>query len=80
MSLIHYFVTAEQLGTSRPPFHCFQRFLYLQQQEKGRRPWILSEDEKLMSLVQTLKVGDEINWKKGWQFARNKMCNIRDSF
>uniref|UniRef100_A0A915DVE6 snRNA-activating protein complex subunit 4 n=1 Tax=Ditylenchus dipsaci TaxID=166011 RepID=A0A915DVE6_9BILA len=61
---INWDVVSDQLGTSRTPFQCFEHFHSLRSQLKDRKPWTTAEDEKLMSLVQTLRVGNEIHWYK----------------
>lgn len=75
-------IVAEELGTYRTPYMCFQQACNLKFMDKERKPWTNSEDEKLLSLIQTLKVGNKIPWAKSlfYTYSYDLLYNLVSSY
>lgn len=56
---------AEKLNTDRSPFECFRKAKEIQLSIKEKKVWTAEEDEKLLSLMETYKFGDQVNWSRG---------------
>ncbi|NXO03553.1 SNPC4 protein, partial [Rhinopomastus cyanomelas] len=54
---------AEELGTNRTPFQCLQKYQVYNKDLK-RKEWTKSEDQMLLELVQEMRVGNHIPYKK----------------
>ncbi|NXO75719.1 SNPC4 protein, partial [Sitta europaea] len=56
-------IIAQELGTNRTPFQCLQKY---QIYNKGlkRKEWTKEEDQMLLELVQEMRVGSHIPYKK----------------
>ncbi|KAL7078511.1 hypothetical protein ACQ4LE_002659, partial [Meloidogyne hapla] len=73
-------IIAEKMGNFRSSFQCFQRFIYLRQNDGEPNLWKPKEDRKLIKLIKLHKIGDEIPWSKiaGYMPGRTKMsCEYR---
>ncbi|KFP03544.1 snRNA-activating protein complex subunit 4, partial [Calypte anna] len=54
---------AQELGTNRTPFQCLQKYQVYNKDLK-RKEWTKSEDQMLLELVQEMRVGSHIPYKK----------------
>ncbi|NXG51383.1 SNPC4 protein, partial [Psilopogon haemacephalus] len=54
---------AQELGTNRTPFQCLQKYQVYNKDLK-RKEWTRSEDQMLLELVQEMRVGSHIPYKK----------------
>ncbi|NWT25415.1 SNPC4 protein, partial [Cardinalis cardinalis] len=54
---------AQELGTSRTPFQCLQKY-QLYNKDLKRKEWTKDEDQMLLELVQEMRVGSHIPYKK----------------
>ncbi|NWW81348.1 SNPC4 protein, partial [Climacteris rufus] len=54
---------AQELGTSRTPFQCLQKY-QIYNKDLKRKEWTKSEDQMLLELVQEMRVGSHIPYKK----------------
>ncbi|NXN19278.1 SNPC4 protein, partial [Indicator maculatus] len=54
---------AQELGTNRTPFQCLQKYQVYNKDLK-RKEWTRSEDQMLLELVQEMRVGRHIPYKK----------------
>ncbi|NXG06227.1 SNPC4 protein, partial [Sakesphorus luctuosus] len=54
---------AQELGTNRTPFQCLQKYQICNKDLK-RKEWTKDEDEMLLELVQEMRVGSHIPYKK----------------
>ncbi|NXX46728.1 SNPC4 protein, partial [Tricholaema leucomelas] len=54
---------AQELGTNRTPFQCLQEYQICNKDLK-RKEWTRSEDQMLLELVQEMRVGSHIPYKK----------------
>ncbi|NXT08876.1 SNPC4 protein, partial [Prunella fulvescens] len=54
---------AQELGTNRTPFQCLQKY-QLYNKDLKRKEWTKSEDQMLLDLVQEMRVGSHIPYKK----------------
>ncbi|CAN8197940.1 unnamed protein product [Coccothraustes coccothraustes] len=54
---------AQELGTNRTPFQCLQKF-QLYNKDLKRKEWTKDEDQMLLELVQEMRVGSHIPYKK----------------
>ncbi|XP_041262390.1 snRNA-activating protein complex subunit 4 isoform X1 [Onychostruthus taczanowskii] len=54
---------AQELGTNRTPFQCLQKY-QLSNKDLKRKEWTKDEDQMLLELVQEMRVGSHIPYKK----------------
>ncbi|KAF1676716.1 SNPC4 protein, partial [Pygoscelis papua] len=54
---------AEELGTNRTPFQCLQKY-QIYNKDLKRKEWTKGEDQMLLELVQEMRVGSHIPYKK----------------
>ncbi|XP_071430590.1 snRNA-activating protein complex subunit 4 isoform X3 [Pithys albifrons albifrons] len=54
---------AQELGTNRTPFQCLQKY-QIYNKDLKRKEWTKKEDEMLLELVQEMRVGSHIPYKK----------------
>nr|XP_054502163.1 snRNA-activating protein complex subunit 4 isoform X6 [Agelaius phoeniceus] len=54
---------AQELGTNRTPFQCLQKY-QLYNKDLKRKEWTKEEDQMLLELVQEMRVGSHIPYKK----------------
>ncbi|XP_065504575.1 snRNA-activating protein complex subunit 4 isoform X2 [Caloenas nicobarica] len=54
---------AQELGTNRTPFQCLQKYQVYNKDLK-RKEWTKGEDQMLLELVQEMRVGNHIPYKK----------------
>ncbi|NWZ51642.1 SNPC4 protein, partial [Haliaeetus albicilla] len=54
---------AQELGTNRTPFQCLQKYQVYNKDLK-RKEWTKAEDQMLLDLVQEMRVGSHIPYKK----------------
>ncbi|KAM6316214.1 snRNA-activating protein complex subunit 4 [Podargus strigoides] len=54
---------AQELGTNRTPFQCLQKYQVYNKDMK-RKEWTKEEDQMLLELVQEMRVGSHIPYKK----------------
>ncbi|XP_023794072.1 snRNA-activating protein complex subunit 4 [Cyanistes caeruleus] len=54
---------AQELGTNRTPFQCLQKY-QIYNKDLKRKEWTKHEDEMLLELVQEMRVGSHIPYKK----------------
>ncbi|XP_029857011.1 snRNA-activating protein complex subunit 4 isoform X3 [Aquila chrysaetos chrysaetos] len=54
---------AQELGTNRTPFQCLQKYQVYNKDLK-RKEWTKAEDQMLLELVQEMRVGSHIPYKK----------------
>ncbi|NWW63015.1 SNPC4 protein, partial [Ifrita kowaldi] len=54
---------AQELGTNRTPFQCLQKF-QIYNKDLKRKEWTKDEDQMLLELVQEMRVGSHIPYKK----------------
>ncbi|XP_053818423.1 snRNA-activating protein complex subunit 4 isoform X1 [Vidua chalybeata] len=54
---------AQELGTNRTPFQCLQKY-QLCNKDLKRKEWTKEEDQMLLELVQEMRVGSHIPYKK----------------
>ncbi|XP_064027564.1 snRNA-activating protein complex subunit 4 isoform X1 [Pogoniulus pusillus] len=54
---------AQELGTNRTPFQCLQEY-QVNNKDLKRKEWTRSEDQMLLELVQKMRVGSHIPYKK----------------
>ncbi|XP_068067150.1 snRNA-activating protein complex subunit 4 isoform X2 [Anomalospiza imberbis] len=54
---------AQELGTNRTPFQCLQKY-QLYNKDLKRKEWTKDEDQMLLELVQEMRVGSHIPYKK----------------
>ncbi|NWV14444.1 SNPC4 protein, partial [Ptilonorhynchus violaceus] len=54
---------AEELGTNRTPFQCLQKY-QIYNKDLKRKEWTRNEDQMLLELVQEMRVGSHIPYKK----------------
>ncbi|NXI59822.1 SNPC4 protein, partial [Chloroceryle aenea] len=54
---------AQELGTNRTPFQCLQKYQVYNKDLK-RKEWTKNEDQMLLELVQEMRVGSHIPYKK----------------
>ncbi|XP_051663590.1 snRNA-activating protein complex subunit 4 isoform X1 [Manacus candei] len=54
---------AQELGTNRTPFQCLQKY-QIYNKDLKRKEWTKSEDQMLLELVQEMRVGSHIPYKK----------------
>ncbi|XP_066419054.1 snRNA-activating protein complex subunit 4 [Molothrus aeneus] len=54
---------AQELGTNRTPFQCLQKY-QLYSKDLKRKEWTKEEDQMLLELVQEMRVGSHIPYKK----------------
>ncbi|NXD74968.1 SNPC4 protein, partial [Halcyon senegalensis] len=54
---------AQELGTNRTPFQCLQKYQVYNKDLK-RKEWTKTEDQMLLELVQEMRVGSHIPYKK----------------
>ncbi|KAL9826949.1 snRNA-activating protein complex subunit 4 isoform 2-T3 [Geothlypis trichas] len=54
---------AQELGTNRTPFQCLQKY-QLYNKDLKRKEWTKDEDQILLELVQQMRVGSHIPYKK----------------
>ncbi|NXH43442.1 SNPC4 protein, partial [Dicaeum eximium] len=56
-------IIAQELGTSRTPFQCLQKY-QIYNKDLKRKEWTKEEDQMLFELVQEMRVGSHIPYKK----------------
>ncbi|NWW26838.1 SNPC4 protein, partial [Falcunculus frontatus] len=54
---------AQELGTNRTPFQCLQKY-QIYNKDLKRKEWTKDEDQMLLELVQEMRVGSHIPYKK----------------
>ncbi|NXB53356.1 SNPC4 protein, partial [Leucopsar rothschildi] len=54
---------AQELGTNRTPFQCLQKY-QIYNKDLKRKEWTKEEDQMLLELVQEMRVGSHIPYKK----------------
>ncbi|NXA69390.1 SNPC4 protein, partial [Mohoua ochrocephala] len=54
---------AQELGTNRTPFQCLQKY-QIYNKDLKRKEWTRDEDQMLLELVQEMRVGSHIPYKK----------------
>ncbi|NXJ40879.1 SNPC4 protein, partial [Ciconia maguari] len=54
---------AQELGTNRTPFQCLQKY-QIYNKDLKRKEWTKAEDQMLLELVQEMRVGSHIPYKK----------------
>ncbi|NXN68914.1 SNPC4 protein, partial [Himantopus himantopus] len=54
---------AQELGTNRTPFQCLQKY-QVHNKDLKRKEWTKGEDQMLLELVQEMRVGSHIPYKK----------------
>ncbi|XP_075026821.1 snRNA-activating protein complex subunit 4 isoform X4 [Calonectris borealis] len=54
---------AQELGTNRTPFQCLQKY-QIYNKDLKRKEWTKGEDQMLLELVQEMRVGSHIPYKK----------------
>uniref|UniRef100_A0A8C3V7X9 snRNA-activating protein complex subunit 4 n=1 Tax=Catharus ustulatus TaxID=91951 RepID=A0A8C3V7X9_CATUS len=54
---------AQELGTNRTPFQCLQKY-QIYNKDLKRKEWTKDEDQMLLELVQEMRVGNHIPYKK----------------
>ncbi|NWX50370.1 SNPC4 protein, partial [Steatornis caripensis] len=54
---------AQELGTNRTPFQCLQKY-QIYNKDLKRKEWTKGEDQMLLELVQKMRVGSHIPYKK----------------
>ncbi|NXK06397.1 SNPC4 protein, partial [Herpetotheres cachinnans] len=54
---------AQELGTNRTPFQCLQKY-QIYNKDLKRKEWTKREDQMLLELVQEMRVGNHIPYKK----------------
>ncbi|NXY66688.1 SNPC4 protein, partial [Callaeas wilsoni] len=54
---------AQELGTNRTPFQCLQKY-QIYNKDLKRKEWSRNEDQMLLELVQEMRVGSHIPYKK----------------
>ncbi|XP_037255593.1 snRNA-activating protein complex subunit 4 isoform X3 [Falco rusticolus] len=54
---------AQELGTNRTPFQCLQKY-QIYNKDLKRKEWTRREDQMLLELVQEMRVGNHIPYKK----------------
>ncbi|NXS84994.1 SNPC4 protein, partial [Erpornis zantholeuca] len=54
---------AQELGTNRTPFQCLQKY-QIYNTDLKRKEWTKNEDQMLLELVQEMRVGNHIPYKK----------------
>ncbi|NWV98862.1 SNPC4 protein, partial [Machaerirhynchus nigripectus] len=54
---------AQELGTNRTPFQCLQKY-QIYNKDLKRKEWTKDEDQMLLDLVQEMRVGSHIPYKK----------------
>ncbi|XP_075761685.1 snRNA-activating protein complex subunit 4 isoform X2 [Pelodiscus sinensis] len=60
---LHWQTIAQELGTNRSAFQCLQKFQAYNKDFK-RKEWTKEEDQMLLQLVQEMRVGSHIPYKK----------------
>ncbi|NXX94680.1 SNPC4 protein, partial [Centropus bengalensis] len=55
---------ADELGTNRTPFQCLQKYQIYLNKDLKRKEWTKDEDQMLLELVQEMRVGNHIPFKK----------------
>ncbi|NXX26934.1 SNPC4 protein, partial [Nicator chloris] len=60
---LHWQTIAQELGTNRTPFQCLQKF-QIYNKDLKRKEWTKDEDQMLLELVQAMRVGRHIPYKK----------------
>ncbi|NWH66359.1 SNPC4 protein, partial [Geococcyx californianus] len=55
---------AQELGTNRTPFQCLQKYQIYLNKDLKRKEWTKDEDQMLLELVQEMRVGGHIPYKK----------------
>ncbi|PKU38158.1 snrna-activating protein complex subunit 4 [Limosa lapponica baueri] len=67
---------AQELGTNRTPFQCLQKYQVYNKDLK-RKEWTKSEDQMLLELVQEMRVGSHIPYKKIKKYGERDWYKIR---
>ncbi|KFZ52354.1 snRNA-activating protein complex subunit 4, partial [Podiceps cristatus] len=62
-SYLDWQTIAQELGTNRTPFQCLQKYQVYNKDLK-RKEWTKDEDQMLLELVQEMRVGSHIPYKK----------------
>ncbi|NWR48969.1 SNPC4 protein, partial [Regulus satrapa] len=62
-SCLDWQTIAQELGTNRTPFQCLQKY-QLYNRDLKRKEWTKEEDQMLLELVQEMRVGSHIPYKK----------------
>ncbi|NXS75906.1 SNPC4 protein, partial [Pandion haliaetus] len=62
-SYLDWQTIAQELGTNRTPFQCLQKYQVYNKDLK-RKEWTKAEDQMLLELVQEMRVGSHIPYKK----------------
>ncbi|NWR33827.1 SNPC4 protein, partial [Tachuris rubrigastra] len=60
---LHWQTIAQELGTNRTPFQCLQKY-QIYNKDLKRKEWTKAEDQMLLELVQEMRVGSHIPYKK----------------
>ncbi|NXA03198.1 SNPC4 protein, partial [Sapayoa aenigma] len=60
---LHWQSIAQELGTNRTPFQCLQKY-QIYNKDLKRKEWTKDEDQMLLELVQEMRVGSHIPYKK----------------
>ncbi|NWV36247.1 SNPC4 protein, partial [Grantiella picta] len=60
---LHWQTIAQELGTNRTPFQCLQKY-QIYNKDLKRKEWTKDEDQMLLELVQEMRVGSHIPYKK----------------
>ncbi|NXC08378.1 SNPC4 protein, partial [Orthonyx spaldingii] len=62
-SYLDWQTIAQELGTNRTPFQCLQKY-QIYNKDLKRKEWTRNEDQMLLELVQEMRVGSHIPYKK----------------
>ncbi|NXF80059.1 SNPC4 protein, partial [Sclerurus mexicanus] len=62
-SYLDWQTIAQELGTNRTPFQCLQKY-QIYNKDLKRKEWTKDEDQMLLELVQEMRVGSHIPYKK----------------
>ncbi|XP_053940209.1 snRNA-activating protein complex subunit 4 [Cuculus canorus] len=63
-SYLDWQTIAQELGTNRTPFQCLQKYQINLNKDLKRKEWTKDEDQMLLELVQEMRVGSHIPYKK----------------
>ncbi|XP_069729379.1 snRNA-activating protein complex subunit 4 [Phaenicophaeus curvirostris] len=63
-SYLDWQTIAQELGTNRTPFQCLQKYQINLNKDLKRKEWTKDEDQMLLELVQEMRVGNHIPYKK----------------
>lgn len=63
------------IKTNRTPFQCLQKY-QIYNKDLKRKEWTKGEDQMLLELVQEMRVGSHIPYKKSkWPTSENAFCS-----